>query len=165
MSSLIADMLFDNKEQIPDGLYLQLMNTLKLINDTGNMPLTLTPVVTPRPVVTPTPVVTPRPVVIPRPVVVNDNKFYSGTYIWKDFCIFKIEGVSKCFISIILLNPIPVQEYFSHNFHLQLKMKNDKIKIKTGYHNGNIFEFIDLNKKIQIIARDLIPERRTFTYV
>jgi len=153
MSSLVAEILFDNKEQIPDGLYLQLMNTLKLITDTGNMPLTLTPVVTP------------RPVVIPRPVVVNDNKFYSGTYIWKDFCIFKIEGVSKCFISIILLNPIPVQEYFSHNFHLQLKMKNDKIKIKTGYHNGNIFEFIDLNKKIQIIARDLIPERRTFTYV
>ena len=30
----IADLLFDNKEQIPDGLYLKLMNSLKIQNTT-----------------------------------------------------------------------------------------------------------------------------------
>ena len=45
MSSLIAEILFENKEQIPDGLYLQLMNTLKIINDNELIPITLQPVI------------------------------------------------------------------------------------------------------------------------
>jgi len=139
MSSVVAEILFEHKEQIPDGLYLQLMNTLKLINDTGNMPLTLTPDPVPTPVVNATPVVS--------------KTFSEGIFKYKSYFI-SIKMLSATHLWLVQVDRHG--ELFGSNTSTLFEMKN--YAAKTCFHaNLDAIEYVILAKNRLILATDLVP--------
>ena len=144
MTSIIANILFDNKEHIPDGLYLKLMNTLKIINDNGDIPLTLEPVD-----------LTPNLQSLSNWLATQFGRFETGIFKCElqENLFFEITRVTNCFLEIYQVNDsygIKTGLVCNSKF----KMNKHRTKIYKDIHN---FEFIKFKNGVELRFIDLLP--------
>jgi len=152
MTSFVAGLLFDNKEEIPDGLYLQLMNTLKIINDT--------PVATVATV--PTAIIPRTP--LNRPTV---SRFRVGIFrytqqSWNGYCkFFQIRSITSYFLVINQVEDatgIGADGITGLKFN-EINMKKDRVKKKRYLSECEQIDLMNINNfsRFTIKSTELIP--------
>jgi len=173
MSEQMAQLLFENTDAIPEGLYLQLMNSLKIIHDNEQH---RTPVVTPMTEYYRIGLLNHEanrihnerieqqritPVVIQTPIVTQTSRtlFYCGFYRAPMNKIIEITNKSNGFLSInemISSSYIPqerIYEYYNYeNPYYKMKQYTNRTKI---FINENNVQYIKLQNGVMLRASEI----------
>ena len=150
MSSFVAELLFENKESIPDGLYLTLMNTLKIAHDNE-------PVAQVNEVIN-NAVVSGNAVLIPNPPRVRENFFKVGIFRCGSV-YFQIVSKTNYFLVIREVydeTGIGADGITGIKFN-GFKMHKDKVKICHSISGSHITIKSSCNRPTGINANSLIP--------